>query len=88
MQLTRLIRELWVSGPLRKPGESEREADALIGSEVGEVVALLNRLREQSRQQLVADAGGHGRYVVSEGGARSGSAVAVPRVSGPAQTGQ
>lgn len=75
LQLTRLLRELWTIGPLRKPGEGEQEAEARIESEVGQVVGLLNRMREQSRQQLVSKGSGHGKYVVAAGEQRSTGAA-------------
>lgn len=78
LQLTRLLRELWIIGPLRKPGEGEQEAEARIDVEVGDVVGLLNRLREQSRQRLVSEGGGHGKYVAAAGESKSQGA-AVPR---------
>ena len=50
-------------GPLRKPGEGEREAEEQIDSEVQTVVQLLNQIRSQSRQKLVSEGGGFGEYV-------------------------
>lgn len=78
MQLTRLIRELWVTGPLRKPGEGEQEAEAIIGNEVGDVVRLLNELREQSRQRLISESGGNGTYVAATAGQKSEGPVSAP----------
>ena len=86
LQLTRLIRELWVTGPLRKPNEGEQEAEAIIGSEVGEVVTLLTQLREQSRKRLISESGGNGRYVAAGGEKKSEGAART--VSGPLQTGR
>ncbi|KAL1872440.1 hypothetical protein VTK73DRAFT_1518 [Phialemonium thermophilum] len=65
LQLTRLLRELWVVGPLRKPGEGVAEVEQSIDTEVQDVVSLLNKLREQSRRQMIEDGGGHGNYVVT-----------------------
>ena len=56
---------MWVVGPLRRPGEGEREAAEAIDGEVARVVDLLNGLRETSRQGLM---GNHGTYVSAAGG--------------------
>lgn len=63
LTLTRQLRELWVVGPLRKPGEGEAEAAASIDDSVEQVVGLLNELRQKSRQDLM---GPHGTYVSEE----------------------
>lgn len=64
LALTRQLRELWVVGPLRKPGEGEREAEEQIDTEVQKVVQLLNQIRGQGRQSLVSEGGGFGEYAV------------------------
>ncbi|KAJ9136853.1 hypothetical protein NKR23_g9495 [Pleurostoma richardsiae] len=64
LALTRQLRELWVVGPLRKPGEGEREAEETIDSEVQRVTQMLNQLKEGSRQKMVKEGCGHGEYVV------------------------
>jgi hypothetical protein len=53
LQLTRLIRELIIIGPLRKPGEGEKEAEERSGREVQNVVRLLNNMRTKVREGLV-----------------------------------
>lgn len=65
LSLTRRIRELWIVGPLRKPGESDRTEET-IGTEVQTVVNILNQLRANKRQQLVSEGGGYGQFEVGD----------------------
>ncbi|OAA56229.1 metacaspase [Niveomyces insectorum RCEF 264] len=59
LTLTRRIRELWVIGPLRKPGEGDAEAETRIRDAVVPVAGLLDGQRAQARQRLL---GPHGTY--------------------------
>lgn len=63
LSLTRRIRELWIVGPLRKPGEGDRTEET-IESEVQQVVGILNQLRANKRQRLVSEGGGYGQFEV------------------------
>lgn len=65
LSLTRRIRELWIVGPLRKPGEGDRTEET-IESEVQSVVGILNQLRANKRQQLVSEGGGYGQFEVGD----------------------
>lgn len=65
LSLTRRIRELWIVGPLRKPGEGDRTEET-IDSEVQKVVGILNQLRANKRQQLVSEGGGYGQFEVGD----------------------
>lgn len=65
LSLTRRIRELWIVGPLRKPGEGDRTEET-IESEVQKVVGILNQLRANKRQQLVSEGGGYGQFEVGD----------------------
>ncbi|KAK2604081.1 hypothetical protein N8I77_007040 [Diaporthe amygdali] len=65
LSLTRRIRELWIVGPLRKPGEGDRTEET-INSEVKKVVGILNQLRSNKRQQLVSEGGGYGQFEVGD----------------------
>lgn len=65
LSLTRRIRELWIVGPLRKPGEGDRTEET-IESEVQKVVGILNQLRANKRQQLVSEGGGYGQFEVRD----------------------
>lgn len=62
LTLTRLLRELWLVGPLMKPGEGERVAEETIDGHVQATAALMAHLRDQSRKQLV---GPTGQYVAA-----------------------
>jgi len=76
LALTRQLRELWVVGPLRKPGEGEREAEDAMDREARCVVELLNGLRERVRPAAL---GPRGTYV-------SGALPALPK-TGPGAAG-
>lgn len=65
LSLTRRIRELWIVGPLRKPGEGD-STEETIESEVQQVVGILNQLRANKRQQLVSEGGGYGQFEVGD----------------------
>ncbi|KAL1845389.1 hypothetical protein Daus18300_014554 [Diaporthe australafricana] len=65
LSLTRRIRELWIVGALRKPGEGDRTEET-IESEVQKVVGIFNQLRSNKRQQLVSEGGGYGQFEVGE----------------------
>ncbi|RKU47775.1 hypothetical protein DL546_006236 [Coniochaeta pulveracea] len=62
LQLTRLIRELIIIGPLRKPGEGEKEAEERSAKEVQNVVGLLNKIRTQVREGLVKESLGQSEF--------------------------
>lgn len=100
LSLTRRIRELWIVGPLRKPGDGGK-TDETIESEVQQVMGILNHLRANKRQQLVSEGGGYGQYVPGDliqppstmAGPTNGPAVpsvvvptdgATPQTGGPA----
>ncbi|KXX77952.1 Mediator of RNA polymerase II transcription subunit 22 [Madurella mycetomatis] len=58
LSLTRQLRELWVVGPLRGPGEGDEQAEAGIRRDAEGVFAMLNALRDSERQRLVAQVAG------------------------------
>ncbi len=70
--LTRQLRELWVVGALRKPGEGEEAAEATIESEVSRLIQLLNSRQQKSREAMM---GSHGTYVSIE--------LEPPKLDGP-----
>ncbi|KAH8902515.1 hypothetical protein BR93DRAFT_972581 [Coniochaeta sp. PMI_546] len=84
LQLTRLLRELWIIGPLRKPGEGEREAEVTIEDEVRGVVGILGQMREKSRQDLVGQ--GIGQAILGQG-SYTASGSEAKGDSAPAQSG-
>ncbi|KAG6364254.1 hypothetical protein INS49_005853 [Diaporthe citri] len=77
LSLTRRIRELWIVGPLRKPGEGDRTEET-IESEVQQVVGILNQLRANKRQQLVSEGGGYGQFEMQLDGAAPTNTEAEP----------
>ncbi|GAB1319877.1 Mediator of RNA polymerase II transcription subunit 22 [Madurella fahalii] len=58
LSLTRQLRELWVVGPLRGPGEGDEQAEAGMRRDAEGVFAMLNALRDGERQRLVAQTAG------------------------------
>lgn len=68
-----MLRELWVIGPLRRPGEGEQEAEEKIEQDVKGAVALANKLRQDVREKMVSK-GRHGKYV--------SAALEAPRIDG------
>jgi hypothetical protein len=62
LSLTRLLRELWVVGPLMRAGEGEQETQQVIDDNVQGVVDMLNRLRQSAREDMVQGLGSHGSY--------------------------
>jgi hypothetical protein len=62
LSLTRLLRELWVIGPLRKPGEGEQETQRVIDENVRDVIDMMNKLRQAAREEMVRELGPHGSY--------------------------
>ncbi|KAK4108085.1 hypothetical protein N656DRAFT_740661, partial [Canariomyces notabilis] len=58
LSLTRRLRELWVVGPLRAPGEGDEQAEATMRHDADTVLAMLNALRDGERQRLLAQAAG------------------------------
>ncbi|KAK3897463.1 hypothetical protein C8A05DRAFT_38983 [Staphylotrichum tortipilum] len=54
--LTRQIRELWIVGPLRNPGSRDTEADQAVRDDAGQVLAMLNSLRDKQRQRMALQA--------------------------------
>lgn len=83
--MTRQLRELWVVGPLRKPGEGEREAEETIAAEVQRVTETLNQLRGHSRQQMVSEGGGYGQFEMAPLAQLPPRAGAVVPAPGPSQ---
>lgn len=63
--MTRLLRELWIIGPLQKPGEGEREVEATIQEEMRGIVGILHKMRDNSRQELIDQ--GTGQAVLGQG---------------------
>ncbi|TLD15672.1 uncharacterized protein PgNI_02042 [Pyricularia grisea] len=63
LTLTRQVRELWLVGPLLKPGEGERAADDRIDNQVEAITKILNELRERVRNGQV---GPHGTYIIKD----------------------
>ncbi|EHA51793.1 hypothetical protein MGG_16681 [Pyricularia oryzae 70-15] len=63
LSLTRQVRELWLVGPLLKPGEGERAADGQIDEQVESMTHILNQLRERVRNRQV---GPHGTYIIKD----------------------
>lgn len=57
--LTRRIRELWIVGALREPGEGDVEAETRIRTDVLPLVAQMEALQTQQRQ---ADLGPYGTH--------------------------
>lgn len=49
---------------MRKPDEGGRQLDESIAAEAQAVTDILNRLRQNTRQQQVSAGGGYGQYVV------------------------
>ncbi|TLD19712.1 hypothetical protein PspLS_09649 [Pyricularia sp. CBS 133598] len=74
LSLTRQVRELWLVGPLLKPGEGERAADGQIDEQVESMTKILNELRERVRNRQV---GPHGTYVIKDR-----AVLAVPAADG------
>lgn len=85
LSLTRRIRELWIIGPLRKPGEGDAEAETRIRNEVVPVAQLLDTEHVARRQRLM---GPHGTYKASAAPATAvaaAAAAAAASAAAPAQ---
>ncbi|KAK3681763.1 hypothetical protein B0T22DRAFT_472792 [Podospora appendiculata] len=63
LELTRQLRELWVVGPLKKPGEGDEEAAQGMRQDATVIFDLLNRMRAEARQRLAQQAQGAMVYV-------------------------
>ncbi|KAK3369683.1 hypothetical protein B0T24DRAFT_596394 [Lasiosphaeria ovina] len=61
--LTRLLRELWIAGPLKTFGEGEDEAERLMRADAAVVFALRNQLRIATRQRTALASSGSITYV-------------------------
>ncbi|KAK4188568.1 hypothetical protein QBC35DRAFT_358005, partial [Podospora australis] len=53
LTLTRKLKELWVVGPLLKPGEGADEALAEMRTSAQQQVAILNKLKSDERRREV-----------------------------------
>jgi len=64
LALTRRLRELWVVGPLKKPGDGG-EAEVLDGmkQDAASIFELLNRMRAEERQKVARESNGCMTYV-------------------------
>ncbi|KAK0639721.1 hypothetical protein B0T16DRAFT_337443 [Cercophora newfieldiana] len=60
--LTRQLRELWVVGPLKKPGEGDDEAQQVIKDDASQYFATLNGMRRAERLKETADQHGSMQY--------------------------
>ncbi|KAK1756611.1 hypothetical protein QBC47DRAFT_380252 [Echria macrotheca] len=63
LQLTRQLRELWVVGPLRGPGEGDDEAQKAIQKDAAAFFGMMNRARAEDRMRRVRESGGCMTYL-------------------------
>ncbi len=60
--LTRQLRELWVVGPLRQPGEGDDEAQQGIKQDAVAFFATLSAMRGEERMKKAQESGGCMQY--------------------------
>lgn len=65
LALTRRLRELWVVGPLKKPGDGG-EAEVLheMKQDAASIFELLNRMRAEAREKIASESNGCMTYVL------------------------
>ncbi|KAK3322945.1 hypothetical protein B0H66DRAFT_555539 [Apodospora peruviana] len=78
LALTRRLRELWIVGPLKKPGDGDVEAAEGMQEDAAAILELLTRLRVDSREKMARESGGCMTYI-------SGPIEGPPK-PGPGQT--